>query len=153
MGEGQSEISDWWSFGIIIYEMFFGITPFLDTNDDNIYNEILNDEIKFPKTNIISAEAKDLIQKLLIKEKNERLGFEGGFEFIKKHHFFNGIDFDKLEKMEIEAPYKPTINDALNNNENEQFLFFDNEYIQETIGENRHEFFKKNQYKFGEFYE
>ena len=153
MGEGQSEISDWWSFGIIIYEMFFGFKPFLDNNDDNIYNMILNNEIKFPKTNIISAEAKDLIQKLLIKEKNERLGFEGGFEFIKTHYFFNGIDFDKLEKMEIEAPIKPKIDDILKDNENDQFLFFDNEYIQETIGEIRHKFFKENQYKFGEFYE
>lgn len=156
IGEGQSEISDWWSFGIIIYEMFFGITPFLDNNDDNIYNMILNDEIKFPKTNIISVEAKDLIQKLLIKQKNERLGFEGGFEFIKKHYFFKGIDFDKLEKMEIEPPFKPRIDDGLNDDENEKFLLFDiknNEYIQETIGESRHEFFKKNQYKFEEFYE
>ena len=133
--------------------MFFGFKPFLDNNDDNIYDMILNNEIKFPKTNIISAEAKDLIQKLLIKEKNERLGFEGGFEFIKTHYFFNGIDFDKLEKMEIEAPIKPKIDDILKDNENDQFLFFDNEYIQETIGEMRHKFFKENQYKFGEFYE
>lgn len=155
-GEEQSDISDWWSFGIIIYEMFFGITPFLDDDNNQIYDNIINGDIKYPKKNNISAEAKDLLQKLLIKEKNDRLGFEGGFEVIKKHYFFKEIDFDKLEKKEIEPPFKPTLNDEINNQENEELsiLNINNiDFYQDDIKESKIEFLKNNQGKFEEFYE
>ena len=156
MGEGQSFISDWWSFGIIIYEMLFGITPFFDDgNDVELYDKILNDEIKFPKNNNISAEAKDLLQKLLIKEKNDRLGFEGGFDVIKKHYFFKGIDFNILTEKIIESPFKPSLDDEVKIS-NEELSFFDNinNIVNlEDINENKLEFLKNNQDKFSEFYE
>ena len=157
LGEGQSYISDWWSFGIIIYEMFFGITPFFDyDNEDKLYDMILNDEIKFPKKINISAEAKDLLQKLLIKEKNDRLGYEGGFDAIRNHYFFKGIDFDNLEKNQIEPPFKPTIDDAINTENKEEYCFFGNVYDyfnSEDINENKLEYLKNNQDKFDDFYE
>ena len=151
MGYKHSEISDWWCFGIIIYEMLFGIPPFLNDNTDKIYNLILHEEIKFPKNNNISAEAKDLLQKLLVKENNDRLGFEGGFEVIKKHYFFNGIDFKSLEKKKIESPFKPTINDEDNGNYN---LFDNVDFIfEKTKSEIHLDIIKKNQDKFVDFYE
>lgn len=155
-GEGQDEMSDWWSFGIVIYEMLLGIPPFIDDDSDKIYNMILNNEIKFPKKNNISAEAKDLLLKLLIKEKNDRLGFDGGFDVIKKHYFFKGIDIDALEKMQVEVPFKPTIEEEeLNVDMNdEKFLFFDqNINLNFELSEEKLENIKKNQDMFYDFYE
>ena len=155
-GEGQNEMSDWWSFGIVIYEMLLGIPPFIDDDNDKIYNMILNNEIKFPKKNNISAEAKDLLLKLLIKEKNDRLGFDGGFDVIKKHYFFKGIDIDALEKMQVEVPFKPTIEEEeLNVDMNdEKFLFFDqNINLNFELSEEKLENIKKNQDMFTDFYE
>ena len=155
-GEGQSKMSDWWTFGIIIFEMLFGFPPFFDDSDDKIYDMILNSEIKFPKKNNISAEAKDLLQKLLIKEKNDRLGFEGGFEVIKNHYFFKGVDFINLEKKQIEPPFKPIINDFDTNIENDEiFLIFDpnKDFNLDDISETKLEYLKKNQDLFTDFYE
>ena len=155
-GEGQSYISDWWGYGIIIYEMLFGFTPFFDVNYEKISDKILNEEIEFPKKINISAEAQDLLVKLLIKEKSERLGFGSGFDDIKNHYFFKGIDFDKLKQKAIEPPFKPTIEDDIPVEEDGKFSLLDIKVIdfgQENIGESRLEFLKKNQDKFGDFYE
>ena len=156
LGFPQSYASDWWSYGIIIYEMLFGVTPFIHDNINELYCMILNNEIKFPKKNNISAEAKDLLQKLLIKEKSERLGFEGGFDVIKKHYFFKGIDFDNLEKKQMKSQFQPRIEDEIDNKNNKDFLVSEENFKnfnREYISENRMEFLKKNQYKFYEFYE
>ena len=150
LGEKYSKISDWWCFGIIIYEMLFGVQPFLNDGTDKIYNMILNEEIKFPNNVNISAEAKDLLQKLLIKEKNDRLGFEGGFEVIKKHYFFKGIDFDNLVKKQIVSSFKPIINNEKDENFN---LFNCIDSNLENISEIHLDFIKKNEDKFFDFYE
>ena len=156
-GEKICIMSDWWSYGIIIYEMLCGVTPFLGDNDEELFNMIINEEIKFPKNNNISAETKDFINKLLIKEENERLGFEGGFDVIKKHCFFKGIDFDNLEKKQIQSLYKPSIdNDKYTEKNNEEFSVLNINNIdlsKEDINEARFEILKKNQDKFSEFYE
>ena len=156
LGFPQSYISDWWSYGIIIYEMLFGVPPFIHENNNDLYDMILNNEIIFPKKNNISAQAKDLIEKLLIKEKNERLGFEGGFEVIKKHYFFKGIDFDNLEKKLLKSPFQPKIQDEINDKIKTDFSSLNQNYkdfYQEYINQNRMEFLNKNQNKFSEFYE
>ena len=154
LGEKHSEVSDWWCFGIIIYEMFFGVPPFLNEKNDKLYNMILNEEIKFPKKNNISVEAKDLLQKLLIKEKNDRLGYDGGFGAIKNHYFFKGIDFDSLEKKKIDPPFKPLIEDEINSENNENFNFFNNiDFNIDNISESHLDYISKNQDKFNEFYE
>jgi hypothetical protein len=150
IGDRHSEVSDWWCFGIIIYEMFFGVPPFLSSNTNELYNMILSEEIKFPKNNNISAEAKDLLQKLLIKEKHDRLGFEGGFEVIKNHYFFKGVDFANLEKKQITSPYKPKINDEIDENFN---VFNNIDFNSKNISEIYLDFLKKNQNMFNEFLE
>ena len=63
-------------------------------------------ELKFPELINISEETKVLIQKLLIKDQEKKLGTEGGFEAIKKHSFFKGFDFKELEEKKIEAPFQ-----------------------------------------------
>ena len=95
-GEGHNRAADWWSYGILLFEMLCGIPPFYCENTERMYDLITNAELRFPKRIQLSENAKDLIKKLLIKKQDKRLGVEKGFEEIKSHPFFQGFDFDAL---------------------------------------------------------
>lgn len=107
-GEGQSQASDWWSVGVIMYEMIYGITPFHGDSPHKIFENILQCSITWPDNQ--DGEdvtlANDLISKLLVLNPVERLGYEGGAEEIKNHDFFKGeVDWDTL--FSRSPPFKP----------------------------------------------
>ena len=108
--------ADWWNLGIIIYEMLYGIPPFYSDIFTEMKNDVISNELKFPKIANISDNLKDLINKLLIKAREERLGYNSGFEEIKNHAFFKDYNFDELLAKKIEPPYKPIIGDILEEN-------------------------------------
>ena len=110
-GKGHGKSADWWSYGILIYELLFGISPFYFENIDKMYTFIVRADVRFPKKVKVSDDAKDLIKMLLIKDPNLRLGAKGGFEKIKEHPFFKGVDFEALLQKKIKAPYKPKLKD------------------------------------------
>ena len=95
---------DIWAFGVILYLFFAGKTPFKGKNDEETLNNIrnvnysFNIETKHEKKPIdIPKEAKDLIQKILIKDPTKRIGFGSkDYKEIKEHPFFKGINFDNL---------------------------------------------------------
>ena len=91
---------DIWAFGVILYLFFVGKTPFKGKNDDETLNNIRNVKysFEFEKKNInMPKEAKDLIEKILIKDPTKRIGFGSkDYKEIKDHPFFKGIDFDNL---------------------------------------------------------
>ena len=103
------KMADWWSFGILLFEMLCGIPPFYAENINKIYEMITNGTVQFPQKINISDEAKDIIQKLLEKNPKKRLGSQNGILDIKKHPFFSKIDFNLIEQKKIEAPFKPNI--------------------------------------------
>ena len=107
---------DWWNLGIIMFEMIYSIPPFYTDDDSNMAKIVNKTELKFPKSQNISENAKDLIKKLLNKNYEERLGYKDGFEEIKNHLFFKDFDFDALLNKKMESPYKPNIGDILENN-------------------------------------
>ena len=149
-GEGHNACADWWSFGILIYEMLCGIPPFYCDNTEKMYEMITRAELKFPKRINISNTAKDIITKLLVKRQDQRFGAKGGFEEIKKHPFFEGIDFEGLLQKKIKPPFKPALNGLLD------IQNFDSEFTSEdtvasAIPERKLEYIKKNQDKFEEF--
>ena len=119
--------SDWWSYGIILYQLLFGIPPFYSLDDNKIKEQIINKQLKFPSDTDISENAKDLLKLLLNKNYQERLGSKNGFEEIKKHSFFEGINFDDIINKKIEPDYKPNIGNLLKNKENdiEEFTYED----------------------------
>ena len=109
----QNESSDFWNLGEIIYEMIYGIPPFYSFDTNNL-NEIINkNELKFPNNIDISENLKNLIEKLLEKNYEERLGNDGDFSKIKNHDFFKDFNFDDLLNKKIESPYKPSFDDDL----------------------------------------
>ena len=134
--EGHTFMCDWWSFGILIYELLYGNTPFYNVDKNRMYDLINTGSISYPKfiqiegenkprNYKVSEDAKNLINKLLEKDPGTRLGRKGLKE-IKKHPFFSGVNFDDLQKKKHKAPFKPTIDkDDVTNNFDEEYLTMD----------------------------
>lgn len=99
---------DWWSVGIVGYEMMTGRSPFNAADHESLFREILEAEIYYPPT--LSAEAVDLLKHLLEREPKRRLGSgPSDSEEIKAHAFFDTIDFAKLEAKELPPPFVPQV--------------------------------------------
>ena len=148
--EGHDKNADWWSFGILLFEMLCGLPPFYVENLDKMYDMIKNNPVKFPKRITLSEEAKDVIKKLLEKNPKKRLGSQNGIEEIKKHPFFASIDFDLIVEKKIKAAFIP----ELTNDTDVQY--FDEEFTNEEVGmsyipKKNMEVIKKNQNKFKDF--
>ncbi|XP_057818590.1 uncharacterized protein LOC131031467 isoform X3 [Cryptomeria japonica] len=117
--KGYGMECDWWSLGAIMYEMLVGYPPFYSDEPMATCRKIVNwrTHLKFPEEAKLSAEAKDLISKLLCNVE-QRLGTKGAHE-LKAHPWFKGIQWDKLYQME--AAFLPEVNDELDTQNFEKF--------------------------------
>lgn len=97
---------DWWSFGILLYEMIGFHTPFFDKNRKMMFHGIINLEPNFPSH--FSTGAKTVLLQLLDKDPAFRLGSKGAAE-IKTSCFFAQLDFQTLMMREIPPPFKPEV--------------------------------------------
>ena len=105
-GEPYTKSVDWWQLGILLYELVMGVPPFYHKKMDVKIKKIRTQEVK--KTFHMSENVFDLISKLLQKDPTRRLGHSRqDAEQIKSHPFFKGIDWEKLQKKEIEPPVEP----------------------------------------------
>nr|AHZ63913.1 phototropin [Penium margaritaceum] len=92
-GTGHSSPVDWWAFGIFMYEMMFGKTPFRGRNRQKTFTNVLMKELVFPDAVPVSEEAKSLIRGLLERDPEQRLGGKKGAAEIRAHPFFRSIDW------------------------------------------------------------
>jgi len=102
-GQGHGRGVDWWTLGILIYEMLASYPPFYDEDPMKTYAKIMQGQITFPMH--FSKAAVDLIRRLLHSKATKRLGvLKGGAKLIKEHVWFKGFDWDAFEARKIPAP-------------------------------------------------
>lgn len=92
-GEGHGSAVDWWTYGIFLYELIYGKTPFKGCGNEETLANVVTQILKFPDSPIVSFQARDLIRGLLVKEPEYRLGSERGAAEIKRHPFFEGLNW------------------------------------------------------------
>ena len=105
-GKGYSLSCDFWSLGICMYEIFYGIYPFGQTANEviDIYKEVLKKNLSFPTENSKYQSINSFIRDLLAKKVNERVC---NVSKLKQKPFFENFDFSKLNDFQLEPPYKP----------------------------------------------
>jgi p70 ribosomal S6 kinase len=108
LGKGYNKAADWWSVGILLYEMLTGKPPFIGGNRQKIQQKIIKDKMKLPA--FLTSEAHSILKGLLQKEPSKRLGSGShGSEEIKGHKWFKSINWRKLEAREIQPSFIPNI--------------------------------------------
>ncbi|XP_033229291.1 ribosomal protein S6 kinase 2 beta-like isoform X2 [Belonocnema kinseyi] len=121
--KGHSFAADWWSYGVLMFEMLTGSLPFQGESRKQTMTHILKAKIGMP--NNLSPEAQALLRVLFKRNPVNRLGHGGGDE-IKNHAFFSTIDWEALYHKEIKPPFKPAAS-----REDDAF-YFDNEFTCKT---------------------
>ena len=120
-GEGYNKAVDWWSLGCIMYEMLTGKLPFKQLKNGKLNIEVYKKEIRYPE--YIEDDAKDLMSKLMEKDPTKRLGTgEKGWEDVKAHPYFDGIDWEEAKKKNLIPPFVPKIKNELD------VKYFDNDF-------------------------
>ena len=108
LDKGHGRAVDWWSLGTLMYDMLSGLPPFYDQNLNAMYKKILHNELRFPS--FFSAASRDILQRLLDRDPEKRLGSsEDDVEDIKVHEFFSAIDWDLLLQKKVQPPFKPAV--------------------------------------------
>jgi serine/threonine protein kinase len=107
-GAGYTKSVDWWTLGVLLYEMLTGLPPFYDENTNDMYRKILTEPLHFPGPEVVPPAARDLLTRLLDRNAEKRLGAKGAAE-IKAHYFFHSIDWRKLLERKYEPSFKPNV--------------------------------------------
>uniref|UniRef100_A0A4W6EDM8 protein kinase C n=1 Tax=Lates calcarifer TaxID=8187 RepID=A0A4W6EDM8_LATCA len=99
---------DWWGLGVLIYEMLVGESPFPGDDEEEVFDSIVNDEVRYPR--FLSTEAIGIMRRLLRRNPERRLGSgEKDAEEVKKQPFFKSMDWEALLQRKILPPFVPTI--------------------------------------------
>ena len=128
LGTGQKYEVDWWSLGVLIYQMYYGFTPFEDDYIDKIYQKILYTNVIFDSNYKIDNNLKQLISGLLEKDETKRIKDTN----IKNQPYFtegHNVDWNKVANFEIECPAKPNINEE----KEDDIQNFDSEFTEEKF--------------------
>ncbi|PNI58813.1 PKN2 isoform 4 [Pan troglodytes] len=116
---------DWWGLGVLIYEMLVGESPFPGDDEEEVFDSIVNDEVRYPR--FLSTEAISIMRRLLRRNPERRLGAsEKDAEDVKKHPFFRLIDWSALMDKKVKPPFIPTIRGR------EDVSNFDDEFTSEA---------------------
>merc|ERR1712130_30609 len=110
-GSGHDKAVDWWSLGILLYELTVGIPPFYSQNVNEMYKKIQHGILRFPP--FLSDSCKKIIVAFLNRDPKKRLGSENDLEEIKEQPFFEDIDWDKLNARKYECSFQPKVKNDL----------------------------------------
>uniref|UniRef100_A0AAR2IZ49 protein kinase C n=1 Tax=Pygocentrus nattereri TaxID=42514 RepID=A0AAR2IZ49_PYGNA len=120
LGQKYGTSVDWWSFGVLLYEMLIGQSPFHGHDEEELFQSIRTDDPCYPRW--LTRDARDILIKLFVREPERRLGVKGN---IRQHPFFRDTDWNALEKRQVEPPFRPTVKSASDCSN------FDKEFINE----------------------
>uniref|UniRef100_A0A7N8Y2A2 protein kinase C n=1 Tax=Mastacembelus armatus TaxID=205130 RepID=A0A7N8Y2A2_9TELE len=99
---------DWWGLGVLIYEMLVGESPFPGDDEEEVFDSIVNDEVRYPR--FLSTEAIGIMRRLLRRNPERRLGSgEKDAEEVKKQPFFRNVDWEALLQRKVRPPFVPTV--------------------------------------------
>jgi protein kinase N len=99
---------DWWGLGVLIFEMLVGESPFPGDDEEEVFDSIVNDEVRYPR--FLSLEAIAIMRRLLRKNPERRLGAsERDAEDVKKQAFFRNVNWEDLLMRRVPPPFVPTI--------------------------------------------
>lgn len=122
--KGHTNVCDWWSLGVLMFEMLVGTLPFSCKDRKQTMSQILRAKLRMPE--FLSPEAQSLLRALFKRNPANRLGAgPTGCKEIKTHPFFATIDWEKLNRREINPPFQPTVHA-------DETYYFDREFTSRT---------------------
>ena len=129
-GRGANFACDWWAIGILLYEMLARFTPFKAANKMAIYRRILTEPLRFP-ADFPSRSGRALIREFLQKDPTMRMGCTSeGVAAVKRHEFFDGVDWDACAQRKLTPPWKPSY---ANEEDTRYFLTDGQDFSQPTL--------------------
>lgn len=130
LSKGHDKGVDYWAFGVLIYEMLVGRSPFYSYGTDQVslFKRIVQVKYSFPQGGLVHELAQDLIQRLIVRRQSNRLGcLSRGDMDVRDHMWFNIIDVDKLLRKQIPPPWIPRIKDPLDATHFDSYRHLENE--------------------------
>ncbi|KAI5189492.1 protein kinase X [Nematocida minor] len=109
MNQGHSFEVDFWSLGVILYEMIVGYPPFYHDSQVELCRLIIGGNIKFPA--FVNPVARDLIKQLLQTDRKKRLGYKKGVKIICRHAFFRDVNWEMVHNRSYAPPIVPIANE------------------------------------------
>lgn len=123
--KGHSFAADWWSFGVLMFEMLTGNLPFHGATRRDTMTQILKAKLGMPAN--LSPEAQSLLRALFKRNPQNRLGAgPGGIEDLKQHDFFSTVDWEALLSKKVRPPFKPAVSRP------DDAFYFDSEFTSKT---------------------
>mmetsp|Transcript_18259 Transcript_18259/g.18328 ORF Transcript_18259/g.18328 Transcript_18259/m.18328 type:complete len:331 (+) Transcript_18259:229-1221(+) len=108
LNKGHGKGVDWWTLGVLMYEIMTGQPPFIDDDPMGIYQQVLAGKIRFPK--YFEKNARSLVKKFLVADLTKRYGcMKGGADYVKRHKWFTDFDWEGLSRRRLIAPITPVV--------------------------------------------
>jgi len=130
LSKGHDKGVDYWAFGVLIYEMLVGRSPFYSYGTDQVslFKRIVQVKYSFPPGGVVNEVAQDLIQRLIVRRQSNRFGCLARADMdIRDHAWFAPVTTEKLLKKQLPAPWIPQIKDALDASHFDSYRHVENE--------------------------